>query len=145
MEKSLRDRIRGHEFTPPIEFPISPAKPRLGLKHSSEEALMYAEELKDYEIRILQYKEKKKAFYSVERKLHELLKEECLKECGIADHPNADKAWSIAYQRGHSEGFEAVLYELEELSPLMEIPTIRQPEPFNMDEWKPVGTNEGGK
>jgi hypothetical protein len=137
MEKSLRDRIRGHEFTPPIEYPIAPAKPRLRPNHTAGDAKLYAELLINYEDDMVKYKQKKKAFRNVEHKLYELLKEECLKDCGIADHPKADKAWSMAWQKARSEGFEAVLYELEELAPLME-ETIRQPEPFKMSEWKPV-------
>lgn len=144
MEKSLRDRIRGNEFTPPIEYPIAPAKPRLRPHHTAEDAKQYADHLTNYEATMIIYKKKKKAFQSVERKLYELLKEECLKECGIADHPKADKAWNMAWQKARSEGFEAVLYELEELAPLME-DAIRHPEPFNMNEWKPVGTNKEGK
>jgi hypothetical protein len=137
MEKSLRDRIRGHEFTPPIEYPIAPSKPRLRPNHTAGDAKLYAELLINYEDDMVKYKQKKKAFRNVEHKLYELLKEECLKDCGIADHPKADKAWSMAWQKARSEGFEAVLYELEELAPLME-ETIRQPEPFKMSEWKPV-------
>lgn len=69
MEKSLRDRIRGNEFTPPIEYPIAPAKPRLRPHHTAEDAKQYADHLTNYEATMIIYKKKKKAFQSVERKL----------------------------------------------------------------------------
>lgn len=160
MKKDLRDRIKDNEFEPAMEYPASPVKPRLNLKHTSQEVELYAGLLKDFESKLLDYKELKKRYNQVERKLYDIFKEECLKDCGIADHPNAGKAWSMAWQRGKSEGNMAVLYELEELSTLMveslftdirsaiadDDPTeIRSPEPFVQSEWQPVGKTKKGK
>jgi hypothetical protein len=98
MDKDLRDRIKDNEFTPAIEYPISPAKPRLKPKHTSQEAELYAGLLRDFERDLLKYKEAKKYYNQCERGLYDIFKEECLKDCGIADHPNADKAWSMAWK-----------------------------------------------
>jgi len=116
---SLRDRIRQNEFKTKLMFPIAPSKPRLNHKHTAVEAKRYAAKLEAYEKHIVEHKELRKHFNLEEGRLYQLFKEACIEDCGIADHPKADKAFSQAWQKAHSDGYEAVLYELEELSDLL--------------------------
>jgi hypothetical protein len=46
-------------------------------------------------------------------------KEDALKECGLAGHPKADKAYSLAWEEGHALGYGQVLYELQNLADLL--------------------------
>lgn len=39
--------------------------------------------------------------------------------CGLKGHPKADKAFSMAYDRGHSSGYSEILQELERLAELL--------------------------
>ena len=43
-------------------------------------------------------------------------KTDALKEVGLAGHPKAEAAWSMAWDRGHSHGMQEVFHELEELA-----------------------------
>ena len=45
--------------------------------------------------------------------------EDAIKYVGLEGHPKADKAFSMAYDRGHSEGHSMVLEELKRLAELL--------------------------
>ncbi len=59
-------------------------------------------------------------YYVRWRQLNALFKQEALKEAGLADHPNADRIFDMAWSRGHSSGFAEVLGELHDLAGLFE-------------------------
>jgi hypothetical protein len=48
-----------------------------------------------------------------------LFREGVIYNCGVAGHKNASKAYSIAYDRGHSAGYEEVASYFEELAELL--------------------------
>ena len=52
-------------------------------------------------------------------RLFQLFKYAALTYCDIAFHPKADKAFSMAWDKGHSSGYYEVLNELEILAELM--------------------------
>lgn len=70
---------------------------------------------KNYEL----YSEYKKNYRKERNRLIALFKSDALKECGITNHQKAEQAFSMAWERGHSEGLYRVLDELEELSGLI--------------------------
>lgn len=45
--------------------------------------------------------------------------EDAIEYCGLKGHPKADKAFAMAYDRGHSSGYYEVLQELESLAELL--------------------------
>ncbi len=45
--------------------------------------------------------------------------EDAIEYCGLKGHPKADKAFAMAYERGHSYGYSEVLQELKELAELL--------------------------
>lgn len=51
-------------------------------------------------------------------RLQDIFKYDALAEVGLADHPNADKIYNYAWDKGHASGLLEVLQELEELSEL---------------------------
>jgi len=51
-------------------------------------------------------------------RLHNLFKEDALRDVGLEGHPRADKAFQLAWREGHSDGFFEVhdwLLDLAEL------------------------------
>lgn len=52
-------------------------------------------------------------------RLLQLFKFAALTDCGIEKHLKADKAFEMAWSRGHSSGYYEVLQELEELAELL--------------------------
>lgn len=54
------------------------------------------------------YKDALKAWGKREGDIFNVFKEDVLKEVGLLGHPNADKAFSYAWENGHSSGFENV-------------------------------------
>jgi hypothetical protein len=52
-------------------------------------------------------------------RLLQLFKFAALTYCGIEKHLKADKAFEMAWSRGHSSGYYEVLQELEELAELL--------------------------
>jgi hypothetical protein len=44
---------------------------------------------------------------------------DCLECVGLSDHHRADRAWSMAWERGHSSGLYDVLGELQDLATLL--------------------------
>jgi len=65
------------------------------------------------------YKNAMSAYHADQNKMRALFKYAALYDCGLEDHPKADKAYEIAWSRGHSSGYYEVLQELEELAELL--------------------------
>lgn len=59
------------------------------------------------------------AYHTSQRLGLTLFKADALEEVGLTNHPKADKAYELAWSRGHSSGFAEVLFELEELADLL--------------------------
>jgi hypothetical protein len=115
----LYDRIRSGEFDYHQTPPVRPRKPMLSRNHTSSEAESYAGHLKDYEKEMAEYQDNMKAYRAHKGKLLEKFKLAALDHCGIATHPKAGRAWSMAWDRSSSDGLIGVLETLEELSDLM--------------------------
>lgn len=60
-----------------------------------------------------------RAYRDDQAAMFQLFKFAALTDCGIADHPKADRAFSMAWDRGHSSGYYEVLQNLEDLSQLL--------------------------
>ena len=102
-----------------MEYPSSPKKPYLSKDHTSEDVAKYNKELKVYEKEMPIYREKRKA-YSVETyRLHQLFKQDALKELGLSKHKKADKLFEVAWEEGHSNGLNEVWIYMETFSELL--------------------------
>lgn len=51
--------------------------------------------------------------------LYRMFKEEALEYVGLTGHSKAEKAFSLAWSKGHSAGYHEVVQELEELANLL--------------------------
>ena len=67
----------------------------------------------------LRYKVDMGRYRDDQRRLNELFKFAALWDCEIVTHSKADKAYEIAWSRGHSSGLWEVYNELVELAELM--------------------------
>ena len=64
--------------------------------------------------------EQRDAYRKAQRHLDStVFKKDALEEVGLAGHPKADKAFAMAWERGHSSSLFEVFYELEELANLL--------------------------
>lgn len=52
-------------------------------------------------------------------RIYNLFKKDALEEVGITNHKNAEKIFSYAYRENHSEGYEAIFQNLQELADLL--------------------------
>jgi hypothetical protein len=59
------------------------------------------------------------AYLKERAQLDDLFKIDALAEVGLAKHPKAERAFKMAWTRGHRQGYSAVLEELQELATLL--------------------------
>jgi len=65
------------------------------------------------------YNAQRKAYTQEETRLHAEFDQDVFEEFGVVGHPKAAKAMSLAWDRGHSEGFDRVYEEFAELVELI--------------------------
>jgi len=143
-ELGMCDIINKGFFDPQMEYPQAPKKPRLDPIHNSVQALNYAEALIVYEQARPLYDEARKHYNEKRAMCHVLFKWACFYDIGVFEHtfpcieppaiPATDseaygkranyyrgleKAWDMAWERGHSAGIYEVHLELETLNELL--------------------------
>jgi hypothetical protein len=118
-QMDLYDRIKSGEFTNHQTPPTKPRKPMLSTNHTSSEVEVYVDCLKNYEEAIKEYSKNITAYRLYSAGLTKQFKYAAIEYCGISDHPKAERAWSMAWDRSSSDGLIGVLETLEELSDLM--------------------------
>jgi len=99
------------------EYPDRISKPTLGLKHSSDDVIKYAEELKQYEI-LKKENDKQKEIYNLEQqRLNSLIEEFIKDQSGLNNIPEKyrDKVYNYAYSKSHSNGYYEVYLTLGDL------------------------------
>jgi hypothetical protein len=102
----------------PSKYP-KPSKSLYLFDATSKSLREYADALEVYELKNAHYQEEKAKYQAEGARLLELFKEDVLKEVRLHEHKNADKIFSYAWEKGHSEGFEAVYWILNDLSDLI--------------------------
>lgn len=95
-------------FLNQVTFPETPVKPRGPIKGDSAGYAEYAKELEVYEQKMITYRREVEEAKSVKRSLEEELRLFLIELSGWQGHPKADKAWSYAWQKGHSSGYYEV-------------------------------------
>lgn len=98
---SVRDDIRANKFLPDVkQFPYGDPQSKIEQGQLSEQWALHRTEV---------------------RRLTLVFKAAALIEVGLDKLPQAkqDKAWEMAWDRGHASGLEEVLNELEELAELL--------------------------
>jgi predicted nucleic acid-binding protein len=65
------------------------------------------------------YKEHKKQYGEETHKLHEEFVNDLFEEFGVTDNPKRHKAFQVAWEKGHANGFEEVYNEFYDLVELI--------------------------
>lgn len=102
-----------------MTYPLAPKKPFLLKGHTAKDAKEYVVLLENYEKALKNYKEELKAYNTHTSVLLNKFKKDALEDVGLADHPRADKAYSTAWEYGHSGGLYGVYQWLCELADLL--------------------------
>ena len=102
-------------------MPLKPNKPRLKMDHTSIQALNYAEELVEYEQKIAKYNEEIKNYRAKAANHHELFKFAAMYDYGLDGlKPEVySKAFSMAWERGHSACLHEVYNCLADIADLL--------------------------
>lgn len=99
-------------------YPDHPKKPFLKRgDHTSEEASLYAKELKSYENQIAIYRKEKQAYDEKVREIDEVIIAFIKEEASFSMVPkeSQDKVWNKAWEDGHSSGYSEVYHQLCQL------------------------------
>lgn len=100
-----------------------PRRPVLVPNCTSEEATVFAEDLKKYESIKDLYLEDRKARGDESSKIYDVLEDHLKEESGMYDNVPEhmwDKVWNYAWEKGHSSGYSEVYSYLQELVELFE-------------------------
>ena len=119
--KTVREKIASGEYEPKVVYP----------KSHHWECLKCHRHIKDktycpdcgtkthYEERQIEYSKSLAEYRKSCSAAKALFKEDALKEVGLYEHPNKDKAYTKAWEDSHSCGYSSILCDLEELADLM--------------------------
>ena len=114
------EKIKNDEYVPDMVLPDRPEKPHLQAKHNSRDVEDYAIALIDYEGRFIIYQKDMLLYRELESKCYQDFKVDALEDSGIGvDHPKAEKAFTMAWERGHASGYYEVYQELCDLADLL--------------------------
>ena len=119
MYNDMHTKIQDGYYKNKVEYPSKPVKPRLGKNATSVEAKVYAEALESWEKNMEDWRDKIKEYRKIDNQLYMLFKRDALDDTGLTNHPKAEKAWEMAWDRGHSSGYYEVYQQLCELSDLL--------------------------
>lgn len=103
--EKLRD---GYYDKPGIDYPRKPKKPYLSRDPSSEEALEYTNKLKDYEKEYNKWKDILEKYFSARRQLFDEFSSDLEEFHGVKDNPKRTQLFNIAWDLGHSGGYNEV-------------------------------------
>lgn len=66
------------------------------------------------------YKQMQKEYHEEESRCYNQFKQDLFKEYNVTNNPKAEKCFNIAWERGHSSGYESVANEFDELVELIQ-------------------------
>ena len=110
------------------DFPSKPKKPKSECKNGHffffRDIPMFCNKCgvsvrDDYETKIKEYRKQLDDYMTKCNEIHEKFKHDALEYCGIFGHEKADKAFEIAWDYGHSNGYNEVLIYLADLADLL--------------------------
>lgn len=106
-----------------LPYPKAPEKPALLLKKAGDLTLAEIDSLKqvteEYGLALAAYATAREEYNQEEQRLQTKFREDALEYAGLKDHPKANKAYWMAWERGHSGGLGDVLSELEDIADLL--------------------------
>ena len=110
----LGERIRSGYYESKVPFP---ARTDYVIVEEIETQRLGKQTLKGFDEE--GYRKARDAHNADEQRLHTEFRKDALADCGITDHPKADKCFALAWEHGHSSGYHDVLNHLREFSELI--------------------------
>ena len=92
----------------PGEYPEKPEKPILKKDANSIEHRSHADLLEKYEDAMIFYKSQLESYNKKERDLYMKFKKDLYEEYDVTGNSKADKAYTLAYDYGHSAGYNEI-------------------------------------
>lgn len=103
--------------------PIKPKQPMLSAKHTSQDVLLYADQLEKYEEVNKLYKQDKSKWEEENQKVTDLIEQLIKDHSGFNTHvpeQYQDKIWNMAWDYGHASGYYEVYNQLNRLIEIFE-------------------------
>jgi len=117
VEVSVRDALAAGKYENKVPYSVE--------KVPVDEGKMTVRQAKEH---VESERERQRAQHRLHNKeqarLTDLFQRDLEAENGVVGHPKADMLWRIAWDRGHSSGYQGVLYEYEELVDLLSPQTV---------------------
>lgn len=110
-----------NQYNPTTPYPCRPEKPFLRKEDRDNSSALrkYLTLLEAYEESMVEWRKKDEVYRGERYALEIEFKKNALDVCGILNHPKADKAYSLAYEDGHSEGFGGIYNALIKYAELL--------------------------
>ena len=102
-----------------VKYLARPLKPVIPSKDKPELYRKYADRLEIWVADNKKFQEHNQCAATKKSQIRDDFMNWSLVHCGIQTHPKAGTAWAMAWDRGHSMGFEEIFSELEDLAELM--------------------------
>jgi len=117
------EKISGGEYVSAVPYPSRPPRPKiLGMRISEIDEAEFSEAArakKEYDISMQDYETAKKAHYADCAKLRAEFESDLIAHYELADHPKAQEALALAWDEGHSDGYEFVAEKFGKYAALM--------------------------
>jgi len=120
---SVYDKIRNGDYATKLPSPTRPGMPpllaRLARTLTDDEIRILPQVKAEYDAASLAYRDAISMRRADASRLEHAFRDDMEDEFGMAGHPKADKLYELAYTRGGSDGWEAILAEYETLADLV--------------------------
>ena len=116
---SVQDNINNGVYENKTVWPKTPVKPTLDRKGGADAADAYAKALRAYEKAMPAHREARDAHRAEDNRLREQFRADLEAEYGLTGHPKADKLWALAWEDGHSSGFNEVALHYDRFAELV--------------------------
>jgi hypothetical protein len=119
----IYDNIASKKYEAKDEYPQKPARP---IKDIAQTHAAFGHTLDAYEVELVAYRGKVSLWKDKQANLQGDFCDDLAKHHGIApSDPFYAAMWSIAYDRGHSGGFNEIANYMEDLVPLLKLYTAK--------------------
>lgn len=97
-------------------YPIKPKRPDLAYNATSTEIRIHADKVAQYEVAMQKYEAERDIYKQCESELLLEFKNDAIDEVGLKGHEASERAYSYAWEQGHSCGLQDVYTILVEIA-----------------------------
>ncbi len=120
---TVYDDVLAGKYDNTLRYPARPKKPavlnKTGSQMTPEEIKTLGQVASEYALALEQHARESDAYNTERCQLEKQFKIDLLAEHGVTNHPKADAAYSMAWDRGHSSGYSEIALEFGELVDLL--------------------------